>query len=260
MKPYIKSSTIFFSCLLLLAACNNSNNQPKQKVPSAPTVTKEITDPQPVPAGFTGTVIESISTAGYTYVQIDTGTEKIWAAAPEFKVVEGETITVPPGMPMKNYQSKTLNRTFDLVWFVSNIESDTAESLMPATKVSAEPVSKEQQTGAIPQPKTDPIFVKKAEQAKTIAEIFEERIALEGKNIKVRAQVVKFIPEIMGKNWVHIQDGTGDEGMNDLTLTTKQSAQTGDIIVAEGVLVLNKDFGYGYIYELIIEDAKITTN
>ena len=102
--------------------------------------------------------------------------------------------------------------------------------------------------------------MKKAESGKTIAEIFAEKTSLENKNVKVRGKVIKFSPEIMGKNWIHIQDGTGSEGMNDLTVTTANSVKLGDIILVEGTLVLNKDFGYGYNYDVIIEDAQITNN
>ncbi len=259
MKPYVNNSAILFCSLLLLPSCSNSNNQSAQKEALAPPVAEQTTDTQPVPAGFIGKVIETISTAGYTYVQVDTGTEKIWAAAPEFKVEEGETVTVPAGAPMKNYQSKTLNRTFDVVWFVPYIKSGTKDSTTPSTKV-AEPISKEQQTGTVPLIETDLSNIKKAESGKTIAEIFAGKKFLEDKNVRVRGKVVKFSPEIMGKNWIHIQDGTGSKGMNDLTITTENSVTLGDIILVEGALVLNKDFGAGYKYDVIIEDAEITNN
>jgi len=259
MKPYINYSAILFCSLLLLPSCSNSNNQSAQKEALAPPVAKETKDTQPVPAGFIGKVIETISTAGYTYVQVDTGTEKIWAAAPEFKIEEGETVTVPAGAPMKNYQSKTLNRTFDVVWFVPSIKSGTNDSMAPSTKV-AEPISKEQQTGTVPLIETDLSNIKKAESGKTVAEIFAEKTSLEGKNIKVRGKVVKFNPQILGKNWIHLQDGTGATGTNDITITTQESVTLGDIIIVDGALVLNKDFGSGYKYDLIIEDAQITNN
>ena len=269
MKPYINYSTILFCSLLLLASCSNSNNQSAQKEALAPPVAEQTTDTppvaketqstQPVPSGFVGKVIETISTAGYTYVQVDTGTEKIWAAAPEFKIEEGETVTVPAGAPMKNYQSKTLNRTFDVVWFVPYIKSGTKDSMAPSTKV-AEPVSKEQQAGTVPLVETDLSNIKKAESGKTIAEIFAEKTSLGNKKVKVRGKAVKFSPGIMGKNWIHIQDGTGAKGTNDLTVTTKSTVKLGDIILVEGTLVLNKDFGAGYKYDVIIEDAQITNN
>ena len=265
MKPYINYSAILFCSLMLLASCSNSNNQSAQKEALAPPVAEQTTDTppvaketkstQPVPAGFVGKVIETISTAGYTYVQVDTGTEKIWAAAPEFKIEKGETVTVPAGAPMKNYQSKTLNRTFDVVWFVPYIKSGTKDSMAPNSKLKESLA-----TDAVPLTETDLSNIKKAESGKTIAEIFEEKTSLGNKKVKVRGKVVKFSPEIMGKNWIHIQDGTGSKGTDDLTVTTKSIVKLGDIILVEGTLVLNKDFGAGYKYDVIIEDAQITSN
>jgi hypothetical protein len=265
MKPYINYSAILFCSLLILASCSNSNNQSEQKEALAPPVAKQTSDTQPVaketkdtqpaPAGFTGKVIETMSTAGYTYVQVDTGTEKIWAAAPEFKVEEGETVTVPAGAPMNNYQSKSLNRTFDVVWFVPYIKSGTEDS-----KMSNSELKQSLATGTVPLTETDLSNIKKAESGKTIAEIFAGKTSLENKNVKVRGKVVKFSPQIMGKNWIHIQDGTGSKGTNDLTVTTTNTVKLGDIILVEGTLVLNKDFGAGYKYDVIIEDAQITNN
>jgi hypothetical protein len=265
MKPSINYSAILFCSLLILASCSNSNNQSEQKEALAPPVAKQTSDTQPVaketkdtqpaPAGFTGKVIETMSTAGYTYVQVDTGTEKIWAAAPEFKVEEGETVTVPAGAPMNNYQSKSLNRTFDVVWFVPYIKSGTEDS-----KMSNSELKQSLATGTVPLTETDLSNIKKAESGKTIAEIFAEKTSLENKNVKVRGKVVKFSPQIMGKNWIHIQDGTGSKGTNDLTVTTTNTVKLGDIILVEGTLVLNKDFGAGYKYDVIIEDAQITNN
>ena len=99
----------------------------------APETAKVSVAAQPVAAGYTGTVVETMSTAGYTYVQVDTGTEKIWAAAPEMQVKVGDKVTVPPGAPMRNFHSKTLNRSFDFVYFVPSISvpgagNDTGQS------------------------------------------------------------------------------------------------------------------------------------
>jgi hypothetical protein len=62
----------------------------------------------------------------------------------------------------------------------------------------------------------------------------------------------------MGKNWIHLQDGTGDNGSNDLTVTTDSTVNVGDTVLVSGVLNTDKDFGYGYQYAVIVEDAKIT--
>ena len=97
--------------------------------------------------------------------------------------------------------------------------------------------------------------IKKADQ--TVAEVYAGQNDLLGTVVKVRGKVVKFSAQIMGKNWVHIQDGTGSAGTNDLTVTTSDSASVGDIVLVSGKITQKKDFGMGYKYDLIIEDGKV---
>ena len=82
---------------------------------------------------------------------------------------------------------------------------------------------------------------------------------LKDKPVLVRAKVVKYNGGIMGKNWVHLRDGSGAaaDGSNDLLVTTAEPAKVGDIVNAEGVVRTNKDFGSGYAYKVMIEDAKL---
>lgn len=243
---------ITLAVLTTTAACTD-------KVPTT-TQVATATQPaemQPSAAEYTGTVVETMNTSGYTYVMVDTGSEKIWAAAPEFQVKVGDKVTVPQGMPMKNYNSKTLNRTFDLVYFVSSIKVNGKEQadVQIAAAHSKDVLSKT--NDAIPTA-MDFSTIKKPQGGKTIAEIYAEKSSLAGKEVLVRGKVVKFNPQIMGKNWLHLQDGTGEKGANDLTITTSATAKLGDTVVVEGVLYQNKDYGYGYKYDVIIEDAKLT--
>ena len=104
------------------------------------------------------------------------------------------------------------------------------------------------------------IKVEKAagENAYTISEIFEQIEALNGKTVRIQGKVVKFSPMIMGRNWIHLQDGTGDpiKNSHDLVVTTSEQIKVDDIITIEGVLAANKDFGAGYKYGAIVEEAK----
>lgn len=98
--------------------------------------------------------------------------------------------------------------------------------------------------------------IAKADQ--TVAEIYARQSDLMGTVVNVRGKVVKYNSQIMGKNWVHVQDGTGSAGSNDLTATTADGARVGDIVLVSGTITRDKDFGGGYKYSLIIEDAKVT--
>lgn len=101
--------------------------------------------------------------------------------------------------------------------------------------------------------------IAKAEGGKTVAEVFAEKDALAGKPVTFRGKVVKTNPDIMGKNWLHVRDGSGEEGTNDLTITTAGTLpNVGDTVVVTGNVSLNKDFGMGYAYDVLIEDAQVT--
>ena len=211
----------------------------------------------PALVGFSGAVIETMNTGGYTYVKIDTGSEKIWAAAPEFQIKVGDKVTFAQGIPMKNYHSKTLDRTFDLVYFVSDISvpgSDKDATNSPKRKAVVPNAKTEITTPA----KIDFSGIKKPKGGKTVSEIYAEKDDLSGKEVIVRGKVVKFSRNIMGKNWIHLQDGTGDKDTNDLTITTSIMSKEGDTVLVRGTIVTNKDFGYGYKYDVIIEDANVT--
>lgn len=125
----------------------------------------------------------------------------------------------------------------------------------PTTQPAAEP----HPMPAAPTESVDLSGIAKAEGGKTVAEVFAEKDQLAGQPVVIRGKVVKSNPDIMGKNWVHVRDGSGAEGTNDLTVTTAGAVpNVGDTVVVKGVLALNKDFGMGYQYDVIVEDAEVT--
>jgi hypothetical protein len=246
---------------LALVACGERQQAPEVAQPSA----------QPAPAAAidaaspakSGKVIETMNAAGYTYVHVDTGTEQFWAAAPETAVKVGDTVGVPEGMPMANFQSKALNRTFDVVYFVPALITEGGG--LPGAPVSMPAGHPPTVNGMADSPGAPKVTapaevtlkgIAKADQ--TVADIYAQKTELAGKPVKVRGKVVKFSSGIMGKNWVHLQDGSGQPGSNDLTVTTLATANIGDTVLVSGNLTVGKDFGYGYQYDVIIEDAKVT--
>jgi hypothetical protein len=203
---------------------------------------------------MTGTVLETMNAGGYTYVQVDTGSETIWAASPEFAVQAGDAVIIPEGMPMVNHRSNTLDRTFDLVYFVDGVMVAGSQEVggVPRMPEGHPPIGDRAASNNV-----DLSGVSKVEGGQTVEEIMVGKEKLNGKEVKLRGKVVKFNAGIMGKNWLHIQDGTGGEGANDLTVTTSDAAQVGDTVLVSGVIATNKDFGFGYQYDVIIEDARV---
>jgi hypothetical protein len=207
---------------------------------------------------LSGTVIETVDAAGYTYVHFDTGKEKVWAAAPEFVVEVGEKVTISGPMPMPDYHSKTLDRTFELVYFVAHVEVEGAER-RPAEAPSGKPSwMRTGRDAAAEEVEVDLSGIEKAAGGKTVEELYAGKSDLAGQQIVVRGRVVKFTSGIMGKNWLHLRDGTGAPGSDDLTVTTDATVETGSTVVVRGTVTTERDFGAGYKYELIIEDADIT--
>lgn len=255
MKKIMTFVCIATFSLALLAGCNEDAPKTEPIKPSVQTAPATPAAP-PASPGKSGKVVETMDSGGYTYVQVDTGSEQIWAAAPQFAVKVGDDVIVPEGMPMPNYHSKTLDRDFDVVYFVPSVMVGGAEDMaggMPAGQPS-------QSTGAPDVEKTtlDLSGITVVEGGQSVSDIYTKKDELAGKPVKVRGKVVKFSGGIMGKNWLHIQDGTGVDGSNDLPVTTSANAKVGDTVVISGVLVKDRDFGYGYAYSVLVEDAEVT--
>lgn len=106
-------------------------------------------------------------------------------------------------------------------------------------------------------PKLDFSKIVKPKGGKTVEEVYQEKDKLKGKRVTLRGKVVKYNEAIMGKNWLHLRDGTGKDPTDDLTVTTQAKAKVGDTVLVEGTVTLDKDFGAGYKYDVIIEDAKV---
>lgn len=244
----------FFAAGLVLAA---------QLAPAADSATNAIA----APAGFSGKVVETMNAGSYTYVLVDTGTNKLWAATPQFEAKVGQTVTVPSGMPMPNYHSKILNRDFDSVYFADSVavQGATPVGKLPAGHpplggVSGGELPKDHPPIpglAKPKVKVDLTGIKKAKGGKTVQEIYAGMAKLAGKSVIVRGKVVKYNPDIMGKNWLHVQDGTGNPGSDDLMVTSTTEAKVGDTVLVTGKVTTDKDFGAGYKYAVILDGAEV---
>jgi hypothetical protein len=231
---------------------------------------------EPAPAGVTagsvtGTVLETMDAAGYTYVRLKTPKGEIWAAVQKATVKKGSEITVVNATPMNNFESKTLKRKFDVIFF-GNLGPATgaAAGSPPFAPGHGAPVDRQaQEAVAAPHASlgnapagTGEIKVKKAEgsEGKTVSEIYAAKASLKDMPVAVRGKVVKYNPGIMGKNWIHLRDGSGsnEKKDNDLTVTTSDTAAVGGVVLVKGKVHLDRDFGSGYVYSVIIEDAKVS--
>ncbi len=263
MKRALIFLAVAFAALTLTAAC--SQKQPQTAGVSQPAAQKSPAEQtmgqEPEVSQKVGKVLETMNSGGYTYVRVDTGSEKIWAATTEFSVKVGDPVVIPAGMPMANFHSPTLNRTFEVVYFVPAIsvgggDAGTNAGAMGQPQPQMPPGHPPMVTKAV----VDFSGIAKAQGGVTVSEVFAGKKDLAGKEVILRGKVVKFMSEIMGKNWIHVQDGTGSQGTNDLTVTVPPNivAKVGDTILVKGIVTTERDFGYGYKYDVILEDARVT--
>jgi len=226
--------------------------------------------------GTTGTVVETMNSSGYTYMLIDSGSEKTWVAIPETKIDQGTEITYSSGMVMKNFDSKTLGRTFETIIFSSGIvglKNAKVDGSAPDDSFSTA-VKTEQKTASITTPAMEvsggssgaiapyqKISVAKSDAANgySVEEIFSQAKELNGQKIILKGIVTKVSANIMGRNWVHLQDGTGNPMKNthDIVATSSEQPPINSEVTIEGILTAEKDFGAGYKYAAIIEEAVI---
>jgi hypothetical protein len=191
----------------------------------------------------TGAVVTTMNSGLYTYLEVETKSGKYWAAAPKLPLAVGDRVDVAPGSEMKDFFSPTLNRKFDSIIFTSSVKV-IGKGAPPA---KSSPAASPEAKGA-----AGPAAIK------TVEQIYADKDALKGKQVKVSGKVVKFNAGIMGKNFLHLQDGSGKDGTNDLTVTSQQTAKVGDKVTITGTLITDKDFGSGYAYKVLLENATIS--
>ncbi len=215
------------------------------------TVAILLTSPALFAIDHTGTILETMNSGGYTYAKIKEKQKEYWVAGSNTAVKVGDVVSFSEQMNMPSFNSKTLNRTFDNLMFVGGITHGNQVAGSPAVKLHSK----------ISAPIADVSPISKVEDGYTVAELFSKKAELKDKVVKVRGKVVKVSDGIMNSNWIHIQDGTGSAGTNDIIFRANTAtANVGDVVIASGTLVTDQDFGYGYKYDVIVENASFDLN
>lgn len=241
----MKNITIWFCITLFMVSCHN----------------KKFNKNDAIPLGVHQVIAqEAISTSVYTYVRVSESNNALWIAIPKTAIKIGGTYYYQGGMLMNKFESKELKRTFEAVLFLEGLSDDKDHLITKPGSLMKDKNGDEKHTNInADNLKKININIKTAKGGITISELFAKKDFYSGKNVKISGQVTKFSPEIMKKNWFHIQDGTENAGKFDLTITTNTKVSEGDIVTVEGKIAINKDFGYGYNYEVLMEDAVIVS-
>lgn len=260
----MKIKKLYFLSLLALAmiACNSKPKVIESESGAAQSNAPIFQDPHSPTAASPGatapaqdmsaaehkvTVLEELNTEKYSYLRVKENADEYWIAIVKREVKIGSTCYYRGGLMKKNFQSKEYNRVFETLYLVGDFREEGEGG---ATGAAGAPMG-----GIAPGAKAlePPKDVKAAPGAIKIADLVANLKKYDGKTVKVTGKCVKLNPMIMGRNWLHIQDGSGKN--LDLTVTTTEMVQLGSIVTLEGTIALNKDFGAGYRYDYIMESA-----
>jgi hypothetical protein len=194
-------------------------------------------------------VKEKIDGGGYVYLNVEEDGKDYWMAIANMPVEVGNTYYYNGGMVMKDFISKHLDKTFEAITFAEGIR--LTEEVQITEDLVHEHSSEMEATVVMTEK------IEKAKGGNSLEEVFKNRATLDKKNVIVKGKVVKVNNGIMDKNWVHIEDGSQFNNEKDLTITTQETVKEGDIVTFKGTIVLNKDFGAGYVYDIILEEATL---
>jgi len=230
-----------FAICLIVAATLARAGEPPARVPPSGAVVR-------------GVVLEVQEAPSFTYLRLKTRDGETWAAVGKAPVKVGTEVTIENVIVMKDFESKSLNKKFATI-ALGNLAGGGAGARGAAGDVAAA------HAGVARPADTADIHVPKASgaNARTVAEIMTKGAELKDKPVLVRGKVVKYNPQIMGKNWIHLRDGSGSAatGSNDVLVTTMSQAKAGDVVTVKGVVRTDKDFGSGYSYKVLIEEATL---
>lgn len=238
MRFMLLKITVVFSFLFIVSC--SEKEQPKVEN------TKTETSIASSSVAHNVKVLEKMNASSYSYLKVLENNNEYWIAVPQMDVKPGEMITFSKFMEMNNFKSETLNRTFESVLFVDDAkkENDNQQISSPHSNLAA--------------PKDETIKIEPLKDGLTIESIYNKKSSLVNKIVKVKGVVVKTNLNIMGTNWIHIQDGTGGADSHDLLITSDASPKVGETIIAEGKVLSDKDFGAGYFYPVLLQNSKVT--
>lgn len=246
---------ILFSCgtdpkVIEAESTDGGENAPLFQDPGATQSANNATAP---PAGVDAAVHrvvveEALNTEKYTYLRVKENEQEFWIAVMKQDVKIGGAYLFRGGLMKKNFQSKEYNRTFETLYLVSDFREEGAQATAQTVEQAHANVQK---TSSVEPPQN----IALAPGAVKIADLVANLKKYDGKTVKVTGKIMKVNPMIMGRNWLHLQDGSGKN--LDLTVTTVEQLQVGATVTLEGVIALNKDFGAGYKYDYILEGAVV---
>ncbi|MFW5773651.1 MAG: hypothetical protein ACOCWD_03120 [Tangfeifania sp.] len=202
-------------------------------------------------------VSEVIHGNTYTYMKVKEDMTERWVATGKTEASAGDVLYYGEALEMPDFHSKELDRTFDKIYFIDRVSEQPIEHAHSGQKPMGQ--MGREHSGAVESEQNRSISLDKSGDEVTIADIYANPKDFEEKEFEIRGVVTKVNKEIMGKNWVHLQDGTSNDDSFDLTVTTQALPEVNDEVTFKGSLTLKKDFGAGYYYDVIMQDAALVS-
>ena len=199
-----------------------------------------------------GTVAETIEAGSYVYLKLEE--QDIWIAATNFPVSAGDQVQYSGSSEMRNFYSKSMDRTFDSIFFVQNASLANKDTVkMHTATVMKSGVGTPSRPAPVKAPAAGEITP--LTEGKTVAGIVADSAGLDGQEVKVNARVMKVSKDILGRNWITLQDGTGTQPDNKLVVTSQEVPSKGDVFIATGTVRTDIDIGSGYQYKVLLEET-----
>lgn len=213
-------------------------------------------------APIVGRVAEVIEAATYLYLRLETKSEgEVWAAVSRAPVKVGDEAVVEDAILMERFESRTLGRTFPAIWF-GMLKSPSAQAPSPSVTASASPsvtASASAAASAVASAAASAAATSGPAPTEllTVAAFLTKGTTMKGQRVRVEGVVTKVNEGILERNWIHLSDGGGLD--NDLLVTSTEKTEVGKKVRAEGVVGVDRDFGAGYRYPVLLEDARLET-
>ena len=246
------------------ARSNGFSASPPQATPSGESAPLASVAPPAQGEPLRGKVTDKFDVARYTYLRLDGQT---WAAVPRATVAVGDDVAIVGVAWMENFRSETLGRTWPRIAFGSleNAGRPSRAGMFARAAADAPPAHPSPAAAAEVPPSHPPPAaaadvgeVRVAKAGQRIADLYAKKTQLEGARVSVRGKVVKVTNGVLGKNWLHLRDGTGQGATADLAVASEDTAAVGQTVIVAGTVHLDRDLGAGYHYDVIVEDAKLT--
>ncbi|NND05425.1 MAG: hypothetical protein HKN87_03510 [Saprospiraceae bacterium] len=246
---FISKSFILFSVCLIFASCGSEPKVIQPKSGSSEEMETDVARDRSTSDVHEVVVEDFLHASRYTYLQVKEQGESFWIAVPFTEVEKGKRYFYQGGMRMENFKSKEHDRVFERLYLVDRV------SEIPSMDPIASDRGEIDMHGGKVKPLTESI--QPIEGGIGLAQLFSDPAKYNDQILLVKGQCVKVNQNIMGKNWVHLQDGSKDDSDDslDLTITTKEEVQVGAVVSFEGKIATDRDIGSGYHFDIIMEEA-----